>query len=974
MANVGSVDDYNNGLIYTNITDCIDCNKCIHDCPALKSNVSVRSPDGSYKVYVDEVECILCGKCLDSCVHGVRHYSDDCGQFFAELEEGRNFALLVAPSFYLVYPQEYRRVLGYLKSLGVKNIYPVGYGADIAVWAYINYFLNNGATCMISQPCPCIVSFIEKHKPELLTKLMPVQSPMMCLAIYLKRYMNISDDLAFLSPCVGKKTEINSARGMGLIRHNVTFDSLMAHIEENGVNLNAYPNSEADLVSGMGSLFPHPGGLKANIEYYLGRQAGVFQIEGERKVYDFLKAFAGEIQNSSRFMPMLVDALNCDRGCSYGTGTRTRRDTSYKAAYQAILMRMEKYSSLKDDDQNVLESYGDRLRKLNETFKDLNIEDFFCEYDTSGGVQNRVVTDEEADAIFADKLLKFTHSEKTIDCSACGYKTCRDMADAIAYGINHNKNCVYYVRSSLAKSIIEMKEAEENSMIKSRFLARMSHEIRTPLSAVLGISEIQLQRKELSLEIEEAFAKIYNSANILLGIVNDILDLSKIEAGKMDLINERYETASLISDVVQLNLAYMGSKRLDFTVDADKDIPSYLIGDELRIKQIMNNLLSNAFKYTEEGSVELQVFAAESELDDWINLVIIIRDTGMGMSQEQKAALFEDYTRFHEKEARFISGTGLGMPITFNLLKLMDAPIDVDSKIGVGTTVTIAIPQQIGSNEGIGEEASKNLRHFNTELRSVAKRLSFKPQPMPYGRVLVVDDVETNIFVAKGLMGLYHLQIDSCNSGFEAIEKVKEGNSYDIIFMDQMMPELSGIEATAILRKMNYTRPIVALTANALVGQADEFLRNGFDGFLSKPIQTVHLNGVLHKFIKDVHEKAGSNVVTPTEEPKNNEAEVFDDYLLIPEIAEKIRADFKETQSNVILEIVQAINDGDTRTAHRLVHSLKGLAGLLNETMLASYAETMEKSLKIGAIPEMSALAALEEEVNATLARIENGS
>ena len=867
------LEDFNTGLIYTELKECLDCNKCIHECPILKSNVSMLDMHGSRKMCVDEKECILCGTCIDTCVHNARHYRDDCDAFLSELKQGREFSVLVAPAFYLAYPNEGRRIMGYLQSLGVKKFYSVGFGADIGVWAYINHMAQSGTAGNLSQPCPVVVNFIEKHLPKLLPSLIPVQSPMMCLAIYLKRYMGIKEDLVFLGPCIAKKMEMQSKRGLGLVRHNVTFKNLIRHISENGIDLAEYLEARDEIEAGMGALLPSPGGLRANLEYYLGPEASIFQLEGEYKIYDFFRSLAANENGHDEFIPMLMDVLNCERGCSYGTGAEPRPGKEYGTGFQAIAMRMKKYGFLKDENQQPLVNYPDRLARLNDNFKELKLEDFMCEYDATIARKIHRITDDELEAIFTNELLKFTDRDRHIDCSACGYKTCRYMAIAIAFGINHRGNCVYYVKDSLVKTMEEIKAteerlritldnmrqekekvliAEENSQIKSKFLAQMSHEIRTPISTVLGITEIQL-RKNIPVDIRESFSMIYTSANILLRIVNDILDLSKIEAGKMELIHAKYEVVSFISDVVQLNLVYLGSKKLKFTVDVDKGMPASLGGDELRMRQIMNNLLSNAFKYTEDGTVSLKVHTVPGENDGSVNLVVVIRDTGRGMTKEQTNRLFDDYSRFHEKAARFVSGTGLGMSITLKLLNLMGASIDIESEVGKGTTVTTIIPQTIEGKELLGEETARNIRNLNMEKWAEAKRKNLIPEPMPYGRVLVVDDVDINLLVVEGILAWYEISVETAQSGLEAIEKIEAGEVYDIIFMDHMMPDMDGIEATKVLRGMGYTYPIVALTANALVGQAEKFLRNGFDGFLSKPIQTECLNSLLHKYVKDRH-------------------------------------------------------------------------------------------------------------------------
>ena len=506
------------------------------------------------------------------------------------------------------------------------------------------------------------------------------------------------------------------------------------------------------------------------------------------------------------------------------------------------------------------------------------------------------------------------------------------------------QDMTYFTRISEQQELIAI--AQENNQAKSRFLARMSHELRTPLTAVLGISELQMHNKYLSMDVEEAFAKIYTSASGLLGIVNDILDLSKIEAGKMDIISAEYDSASLFNDVAQLNLAYLGSKELEFVVDVEENVPALMKGDELRIKQVMNNVLSNAFKYTDQGSVKLNVKVENSQIEGVVNLIITVEDTGKGMNEAQLKAIFEDYTRFHTHSNELHMGTGLGMSIAQSLLSQMNGTIAVVSEIDKGTSVTIVLPQILASSKILGKETSKSLRRFSAPA-SLTKRLKFEPEPMPYGKVLIVDDVDANIYVAKGILELYELNVETCSSGKEAIKKVQSGKVYDIIFMDQMMPEMTGAEATAIIRETFYTQPIVALTANALVGQADEFLKNGFDGFLSKPIETTHLNAVLHKFIKDKH--FPGNPYTPDTNVDDQQAdEFFGEYMMSSEIVDRISKDFLATQRYAAKEIAAAHQQGDIKTAERLAHTLKGLAALINENDLTTIAAEIEMCLRVG--------------------------
>ncbi|MCL1845448.1 MAG: response regulator [Defluviitaleaceae bacterium] len=390
-------------------------------------------------------------------------------------------------------------------------------------------------------------------------------------------------------------------------------------------------------------------------------------------------------------------------------------------------------------------------------------------------------------------------------------------------------------------------EAEENNLAKSRFLARMSHEIRTPITAVMGITEIQLRNRIVPYQTEEALVQIYSSSKTLLNIVNDILDFSKIESGNMPIINTEYDVASLVGDAAQLHLIYSERKNVSFVMDIDPNLPVKLVGDNLRIRQIINNLLTNAFKYTESGEI---LFSLSFE----DGLVIKISDTGFGMTTQQIEEIGSEYVRFHEQDKPFVGGTGLGLPIVYSLAKMMNAKIELKSKPGVGTCASVRVPQRASGTDVIGPELASSLKNFESQQWFVTKELEFEPEAMPYGKVLVVDDVDTNLYVAEAMLESFGLSVELCERGQEAIDKITQGNEYDVIFMDHMMPGMDGIETTNALRRMGYTLPIVALTANAVKGQAEMFLNNGFSGFMSKPIDINLLSSYLVRFVKNKHE------------------------------------------------------------------------------------------------------------------------
>ena len=513
---------------------------------------------------------------------------------------------------------------------------------------------------------------------------------------------------------------------------------------------------------------------------------------------------------------------------------------------------------------------------------------------------------------------------------------------------------------------IALQEQEANQL-KSRFLATMSHEIRTPMNAIIGIMEIQLQKEDNPPDTKEAFEKIYESGNLLLNIINDILDFSKIAENKMEIVPFRYDIPSLINDTAQLNYLRCESKPIKFTVSVDPNTPLELIGDGLRVKQVLNNLLSNAFKYTGEGEVELSVFSepsggeASSGFVKSVEEIIVFRisDTGQGISEEHLGRLFEDYMRFNQDINRSVTGTGLGLSITKRLVNLMHGEIYVESQLGKGSVFTVRLPQKRFGNAVCGEENSRRLKEFDFHSTEITKKTHIAREYMPYGSVLVVDDVKSNLFVARGLLTPYGLKIDTVDSGSQAIDKIKKGNVYDIIFMDHMMPGMDGIETTRIIRGRGYDRPIIALTANAIVGQAEMFMRNGFDGFIPKPIDSRRLNALLNEFIRDKKppeivdaarqerynkEVKGKAAVptahTPTADrhtEKKEKLSELEKFFLLD--AENAVNKFEELYAKI-----NALDEKDIESYEITVHGIKSALANIGETKLSETAYRLEQA------------------------------
>ncbi|MDR0642273.1 MAG: response regulator [Treponema sp.] len=417
-----------------------------------------------------------------------------------------------------------------------------------------------------------------------------------------------------------------------------------------------------------------------------------------------------------------------------------------------------------------------------------------------------------------------------------------------------NQNLENTVQERTGELERQTEVAKSASRAKSDFLARMSHEIRTPLNIILGLSEVEL-RKELPEGTSLNLEKVYRSGAHLLEIVNDILDISKIESGNFEITPVDYEFPALINDAVQLNIVRIGIKPVRFKLNLDESIPVKLHGDELRIKQILNNLLSNAFKYTEEGEVRL--LAGWRRQGNTAIILFAVKDTGRGIKAQDMDKLFSEYAQFDTAANRQIEGTGLGLSITKGLVEAMGGNIIVESEYGKGSVFRVSLPQGIVDGSPIGLEQVEKLLKFHPLGDRKMDRGTLVRSYMPYGKVLVVDDLEMNLDVMLGLLMPYGLKVDTALTGTEAVELIRRGEPrYDLVFMDHMMPEMDGIEAARIIRheiNTEYARtvPVIVLTANAIAGNREMFLENGFNDFISKPIDIKLLDIILNQWIRD---------------------------------------------------------------------------------------------------------------------------
>ena len=913
-------------LIKTNQELCTGCNRCVRECPMETVNITYRDENGNIKVKIDQEKCIVCGRCVSACKHDARRYEDDTDSFFDDLSSGVPISLITAPSVRTNIP-DYKRLFTCLKERGVKMIYDVSLGADICIWAHVRHIERSGPVHLITQPCPAIVTYCEKYRHDLLDYLSPIHGPMACAAVYMKEYRGINDRIAALSPCVAKASEFEET---GLIKYNVTFAKLLEYLEKNNITLPLEETGFDHAESGLGSLFPMPGGLKENIEFFMGKTIQISKAEGF-DVYGKLDTYA---ETPMEFLPEIFDVLNCSEGCNIGTaGSRGRNvfeiDRTMNDKRKAVIAGRSK-----EHFESVYKSYDDTLDISRFTRKYRPIPTSFPQ-----------ITDDDIQAAF--RLLdKNDTASRNVDCGACGSYTCHNMARKIALKVNIPANCMvmtmerareehatnlnmleqletiwenvengiaivdaetreildanpaairlhgsskedmlgkhcqkifcpaqqcpildlnqatdhserkflkfngavipiiksvakihYKGRLALLENFTDvsyMKEAEKQQHMldvaehankaKSVFLANMSHEIRTPMNAIIGMASIGMSAPDTERK-DYCFEKINDASRHLLGIINDILDMSKIEAGKFELLPAEVNFEEALLRVVNINKIRIDEKRQNFSLRIDKNIPKIMFLDEQRLAQVITNLIGNAVKFTpEKGSIDIDARFIGEE-NGVCTIRISVSDSGIGISPEQQSRLFQSFQQAESSTSRKFGGTGLGLVISKSIVEMMNGKIWIESEIGKGSTFTFTMQAKRV------DEKQKTLLDWNN-IRILA----------------VDDDLDTLVYFRKITEG-FGASCDIAGNGDDALRVIERNGAYDIYFVDWRMPNIGGMELTKIL-KSKYAEaakpPVVIMSAIDWSAIKEDAKKIGADKFVSKPLQASDIVDVIN--------------------------------------------------------------------------------------------------------------------------------
>ena len=831
--------------VYTIEEKCSGCNKCIYNCPVEDANTAYIVDDIN-KVHINADQCIMCGQCLDTCDHNARDYKDDTARLIADLTQGTAISVIVAPALKVNFPQ-YEQILGYLQSLGANFLFDVAFGADIATWAYLRTIEQNPGRSLISQPCASVVSYVQKHRHDLLPHLAPVQSPMMCTAIYLRKYLKNTDKLCFLSPCIAKLAEVRDENTAGCISYNVTFKKLLDYASQQGVELNDCQRSELTLPAwGLGDIYSFPGGLKENIHLY-DPTAWVKQVEGTALVYEYLTEYE-ERKKQGKSLPLVVDALNCQHGCNIGSGTL--KDLEITDIEQRV---RELRNSKMAAGQLVGREIWQRFDKM------LSYQDFIRQYTPEQVNSMMEPSEDEYQAVFR-KMYKISSVSQERNCFACGYRSCRHMAKAIFNQLNHKENCIDYNLQISADKVgsLELKNREitdlmeefiakseelaaanqklrELDEVKSNFISTVSHELRTPLTSVLGFAKIIKKKLEENIfpviqsddkkvvrsvqQVTDNIGIIVEEGERLTNLINDVLDLAKMEAGKTEWRKEYVTVEELIDRATAATSSLFEQKGLILIKDLPANLPP-VMGDRDRLLQVLINLISNGIKFTDEGSITCQAKLVGN------SVVISVIDTGMGIAPDNHHKIFEQFKQVGNVLTDKPKGTGLGLPICKHIISHHGGEIWVSSSLGKGSTFSFSL--------SLSNKPDK-LAAIESELFKELKGKLETVPPLRTGqkRILVVDDESSIRQLLRQEFEEVGYVVTEAVDGIEAIEKSKEDRP-DLIILDVMMPKMNGFDAAAVLKNDPGTRDIPIIILSIVEDKIRGF-QIGVDRYLTKP-------------------------------------------------------------------------------------------------------------------------------------------
>lgn len=494
------------GAIYLDTDKCVGCNACVRACPVMDANVAKTDGEGRLIIHIDEEKCIKCGACIRACSHHARSFGDDIDAFIRDMKAGVEIVMIAAPSIKIAFDGNWRHALQWFRNQGIRKIYDVSYGADICTWAHLRYLQQHPDAKVISQPCAAVVNYVLKNKPELIPNLSPIQSPMLCLGIYLRKVLGYRGKIAAISPCIAKADEFHDT---GIIDYNVTMEHLRDYFKENGVELpeiKVYSEFEFDGDIGLeGAIYPRPGGLMKNLQIHDPNML-VITSEGTERLYEDLDLY---LKQKKSDLPRVFDVLSCKDGCNGGPAT----GVDYHCfAMNSIMYDVEQYAK---DVRRKAKTKKGRDLQFEEFDRKLHVGDYIRTYE-SHQKKSKQVTEADIERVY--KLLgKETYQQKHFDCHACGFSTCRDMAIALAKGINEKENCHQYMMHTIREERRKVESVNQQ-------VCTMNDELMNIFKELTG--SIQDVRKEAD-QIRESGISTTGKMNVLTDHMNKLVELNE---------------------------------------------------------------------------------------------------------------------------------------------------------------------------------------------------------------------------------------------------------------------------------------------------------------------------------------------------------------------------------------------------------------------------------------------------------------
>lgn len=535
------------GAIYLDSNKCVGCNACVRACPVIDANVARTDESGRLIIHIDEEKCIKCGACIRACSHHARTFGDDIDEFIKEMKAGQEIVLIAAPSIKIAFDGNWRHALQWFRNQGIKKIYDVSYGADICTWAHFRYLQQHPEAKVISQPCAAVVNYALKNKPELVPSLSPIHSPMLCLGVYLRKVLGYRGKIAAISPCIAKADEFHDT---GIIDYNVTMEHLRDYFKENNVELpkmKVYSEFEFDGDIGLeGAIYPRPGGLMKNLQIH-DPNMQIITSEGTERLYEDLNLY---LEQKKSDLPTVFDVLSCKDGCNGGPAT----GVDYHCfAMNSIMYDVEQYAK---DVRKKTKSRKGRDLQFEEFDKKLHLEDYIRSYEVR---QKKSVQVTEADIERVYKLLgKETYQEKHFDCHACGFRTCRDMAIALAKGINEKENCHQYMMHSIRKERQKVESVNQQVCAMNEELMGIFRKLS---------SSIQDVRQEAD-KIRAAGLCTAEKMNILTEHMNKLVSLNDGIKDSADHISSSIESYNVMTQDVESIAGQINLLSLNAAIEA----------------------------------------------------------------------------------------------------------------------------------------------------------------------------------------------------------------------------------------------------------------------------------------------------------------------------------------------------------------------------------------------------------------------